>query len=549
MPTIAGISAQACDPLSSFGTFRDCLGACYAIAVMRQCVLPPHGCWSFQKSQPNAGIGSMKSYLTTPATVISPALRAPLRPASAPPQTGQHLTPWLVVVVVVVLFSGGLFGYDQGVISGALHGIKGTFALSPLMVEVVTSWVTLGALIGALVAGELADSIGRKRTVLIAGAMFTVGSLVQALAPDTVVLVAGRLIIGAGVGVAAVAAPLYAAELAPTNLRGRFVSAYQLAITIGIFLAYLIDGWLSKGDSWRVMLGASAVPGLLLFGVALLAPRSPRWLMMKGRRNEAAAELTKIRPGVDFKPRLDAIETALRQDGGRASWGEVFRREWRRPLLIGIGLAVFQQITGINAIIYYADQIFASAGFITQSSQTTVATWAIGGVNVVATLIAIAYIDRLGRRKLLLTGLVGMAISLIVVGIAFQFIGRAAAGPTGSDAAAGPSSAGIVTLVALVGFIICFAFSMGPVVWTVINEIFPGHIRGRAVAVATAGNWGSAFLVSQFFLTVIGAIGNSFTFWLFALFCAFAWIWIYFRVPETKGQSLEQIQLLWKVGP
>jgi MFS transporter, SP family, galactose:H+ symporter len=182
------------------------------------------------------------------------------------------------------------------------------------------------------------------------------------LAPDTVVLVAGRLIIGAGVGVAAVvAAPLYAAELAPTTLRGRFVSAYQLAITLGIVLA-LIDGWLSKRDAWRIMLGAAAVPRLLLFAVAVVAPRSPRWLMKMGRRSDAAAEPTKIRPGVDFKPRLDAIKTALRQEGDRASWGEVFAREWRRPPMIGFWLAVFQQITGINAIIYYADQIFASAG-------------------------------------------------------------------------------------------------------------------------------------------------------------------------------------------
>ena len=468
-------------------------------------------------------------------------VRAPATPLAEPRLSGQGVTPWLVVVLVVVLFSGGLFGYDQGVISGALHGIKARFSLSPVLIEVVTSWVTLGALFGALAAGALADRIGRKRTVLIAGAMFTLGSLVQALAPSTVILVAGRLIVGAGVGVAAVAAPLYAAELAPTALRGRFVSAYQLAITIGIFLAYLVDGWLSKGDAWRFMLGASAVPGLLLFGVALIAPKSPRWLMKMNRRADAAAELRKIRPGVDFKARLDAIETALRREGGRASWGEVFHHQWRRPLMIGIGLAVFQQITGINAIIYYADQIFGAAGFVTQSSQTTVTTWAIGGVNVLATLIAIAFIDRLGRRKLLLAGLIGMAISLAVVGIAFRFIGTAAEG-----AAAAPSGAGIVTLFALVGFIVCFAFSMGPVTWTVINEVFPGHIRGRAVAVATAANWGSAFLVSQFFLSLIGAIGNSSAFWLFALFCVLAWVWIYFRVPETKGQSLEQIQQLWK---
>jgi SP family galactose:H+ symporter-like MFS transporter len=163
-------------------------------------------------------------------------------------------------------------------------------------------------------------------------------------------------------------------------------------------------------------------------------------------------------------------------------------------------------------------------------------------VNVLATLIAIAFIDRLGRRKLLLAGLVGMAVSLVTVGIAFQFI---TAPHAGAAAVSGPTAAGLVTLMALVCFIICFAFSMGPVVWTVINEIFPGHIRGRAVAVATAVNWASAFLVSQFFLTVIGAIGNSLTFWLFALFCVLAWVWIYLRVPETKGKSLEQIERLW----
>src|SRR5271154_931610 len=369
----------------------------------------------------------MKSSAASPSAGVrsSPALRLPVGPVAEALSSGQSITPWLVVVLVVVLFvlfSGGLFGYDQGVISGALHGIKKTFSLSPLLVEVVTSWVTLGALFGALASGELADRIGRKRTVLIAGVLFTLGSLVQALAPDTVILVAGRLIVGAGVGVAAVAAPVYAAELAPTSLRGRFVSAYQLAITIGIFLAYLVDGWLSKSDAWRIMLGASAVPGLLLFTVALMAPKSPRWLMKVNRRADAAAELRKIRPGVDFTARLDAIATALRQEGGRASWGEVFHHQWRRPLMIGIGLAVFQQITGINAIIYYADQIFASAGFVTQSSQTTVTTWAIGGVNVVATLIAIAYIDRLGRRKLLLAGLIGMAVSLVVVGGAFRLI-------------------------------------------------------------------------------------------------------------------------------
>ncbi len=473
-----------------------------------------------------------------------PAASGPSRGVAPALPSGWGITPWLVVVLAVVLFSGGLFGYDQGVISGALHGIKATFSLSALLVEVVTSWVTLGALLGALAGGELADRLGRKRAVLIAGAMFTLGSLVQGLAPDVPILVCGRLIVGAGVGVAAVAAPLYAAELAPTAIRGRFVSAYQLAITIGIFLAYLIDGWLSKSEAWRWMLGASAIPGLLLFSVALIAPESPRWLMKMGRRTDASAQLEKIRPSVNSKSRLDTIEEALRQEGSHASWGEVFSKKWRRPLLIGVGLAVFQQITGINAIIYYADQVFAAAGFTTQSSQTTVTTWAIGGVNVLATFIAVAFIDRIGRRKLLLAGLLGMGLSLVVVGAAFEFIKAGGAGP----ASASPSIAGIVTLVALVTFITCFAFSMGPVTWTVINEIFPGHIRGRAVAVTTAVNWGAAFLVSQGFLSLIGAIGDSFAFWIFALFCGIGLIWVYFSVPETKGRSLEDIQKIWSPG-
>ena len=457
------------------------------------------------------------------------------------PSSCETLTPWLTVVLVVVLFAGGLFGYDQGVISGALQGIRTTFGLSVPMVQVVTSWVTLGALAGSLASGELGDRIGRKRTVLIAGALFTLGAVVQWMAPDTTILVAGRLIIGVGVGVAAVAAPLYAAELAPARLRGRFVSGYQLAITVGIFLAYLIDGWLSEG-SWRVMLGAAAVPGLALLLVALIAPESPRWLMMVHRRADAAIGMRRIQPGSRTKQHLDAIERALRQDAGRASWRAVFHREWRRPLLVGVGLAVFQQITGINAIIYYANQIFASAGFITEASRMTVTTWAIGGVNMLATLIAIGFIDRLGRRKLLLAGLLGMAASLVVVGAAFRFIAQGGH----AMASAGPGAAGIVTIAALVAFIVCFAFSLGPVTWTVINEIFPAHIRGRGVALATAVNWGSAFLVSQCFLSLVGTIGTSMTFWMFAAFCVIGWVWIYYRVPETRGQSLEQIQQLWK---
>lgn len=466
----------------------------------------------------------------------------PPTPVNREPASPERMTPWLIVVLLVVLFAGGLFGYDQGVISGALTGIKETFSLSLLMIQVVTSWVTLGALLGSLAGGELGDRIGRKRTMLIAGALFTVGAVVQWAAPDVVVLVAGRLMVGVGVGVAAVAGPLYAAELAPASLRGRFVSGYQLAITVGIFLAYLIDGWLSASSAWRAMLGAAAVPGAALFIMALIAPESPRWLMMRHRPTDAAKELQKIQPAIDVAPRLAAIDAALQLDAKRSSWSDVFHSQWRRPLMVGIGLAIFQQITGINAIIYYANQIFASAGFETEAARTTVTTWAIGGVNVLATIIAIAFIDGIGRRKLLLAGLIGMGVSLAVVGAAFQHIALVTASP----ASHGPSTAGYVAVIALVAFIISFAFSLGPVTWTVINEIFPAHIRGRGVALATAVNWGSAFLVSQGFLSLVNSIGSSLSFWLFAVFCGLGWIWVYFKVPETKGQTLEEIQLLWE---
>jgi sugar porter (SP) family MFS transporter len=451
---------------------------------------------------------------------------------------------WLLLVGAVIMMAGLLFGYDQGVISGALDGIQHSFGASTTMIQIITSWVTLGALVGALVAGVLADKIGRRFTILLAAILFTLGALLEALAPGTTVLVIGRLVVGFGVGVASVAAPLYAAEQAPTRLRGRFVSMYQLAITIGIFIAYLVDQALINNDMWRVMLGVSAVPAILLFVVMLPMPDSPRWFVKVGRREDAIKALEKVRPDVDAIAEINEIEKAAQEDdANKATWSEVFSKKLRKPLMIGIGLAVFQQITGINAIIYYANKIFAQAGFATPQDQAAATTWAIGGVNVLATFIAVAYVDRFGRRPLLLAGLVGMSSALITVGISFHFMDNA---DTSGAGAGGPTTAGIITLVALVVFIASFAFSLGPVVWTVINEIFPNRVRGRAVAVATAVNWGSAWLVSQFFLTLIDSIGNSATFYLFGAFSVIAYVWIWKTVPETKGRTLEEIQEIWE---
>lgn len=461
-----------------------------------------------------------------------------------PTEVGQQVksktTVWLLLVGAVISVAGILFGYDQGVISGALRGIEDSFKVSTTTTEIITSWVTLGALVGALVAGVTADKIGRKKALLLAGGLFVVGAIVEGVAPSTEILVAGRLVVGFAVGIASVAAPLYAAEMAPAHLRGRFVSGYQLGITFGIFLAYLVDELMDSAD-WRWMLGVSSLVGVALIVAILPLPDTPRWYLKVGRREDAEKALTKVDAPADPVAAMAELEASLEDDNVQASWGVAFSKRWRTPLIVGVGLAVFQQITGINAIIYYADKIFDAAGFTTVADQTMATTWAVGGVNVLATLIAVAFVDKLGRKPLLLSGLVGMGLSLTVVGIAFQSLGDVHHG--GSDQVA--SDAGVITLVALVVYIASFAFSMGPVVWTIINEIYPREVRGRMVSIATAVNWFSAWLVSQFFLTLTSSIGESATFWMFAAFCAIAFVWIWRKVPETKERTLEEIEAMW----
>ncbi len=452
-----------------------------------------------------------------------------------------RLNRWLALVGGVVMLAGLLFGYDQGVIGGALDGIERTFHTGTLVTEIITSWVTLGALVGALIAGGMADRLGRRATIILAALLFTAGAAVEALAPGTVLLVIGRLVVGFGVGVASVAAPLYAAEMAPTRLRGTFVSLYQLAITFGIFIAYLVDQLLAAGGWWRLMLALSVVPGVLLAVAILPLPDSVVWLLNMGRRDQAQAALRKVRPDEPADKTLSAIGSTLH--ASKVTWGEVFARAWRRPLMIGVGLAVFQQFTGINAVIYYADKIFAAAGFDSAHAQTAATTWSIGAVNVLFTFVAVAFVDRLGRRPLLLTGLAGMGLALLAIALSFRRLDRVTAASAATENS--PTDSGVVLLVAMVVFIACFAFSLGPVVWTVINEIYPSSVRGRAVAVATAANWGSAWLVTQFFLTLVDGLGEPGTFTLFAIICAAAFIFVWRLLPETKGRSLDDIQRMW----
>jgi sugar porter (SP) family MFS transporter len=444
----------------------------------------------------------------------------------------------------VTFLAGLLFGYDQGVISGALPLLKEDLGLSTLESEIVTSWVTLGALFGALVAGGTADRLGRRWTAVAAGILFAAGALIETVSPGAGLLTVGRVVTGLGVGFASVVAPLYAAEMSPKRLRGRFVSTYQLAITVGIFFAYLADDALTSSDRWRLMFGLAVIPGVALAIGFLVMPESARWLLKMGRRDRARASAVKVNGPEVADEELATIEADLQAEAseGDASWGEVFSPVLRRALWVGLGLAVLQQVTGINAIIYYANEIFAEAGFTTAEAQAKATLYAVGLVNVLATLIAVAWVDRFGRRPLLLTGVVGMGVSLAAVGVSFATLDTSAASEQHA------TTAGVVTVIALVVFIASFAFSLGPIVWTMISEIYPNRVRGRAISVATAVNWFAAFLVAQFFLSVVDAIGESTTFFVFALLCVVTFVFVWFLVPETKGRSLEEIQTRWVRG-
>jgi sugar porter (SP) family MFS transporter len=448
-------------------------------------------------------------------------------PASPAPRTLLYTS----LVTATAALGGLLFGFDTGVISGALLFIVPEFHLGAAAQGFVVGVVTLGALVGALAGGAAADSLGRRPTNIAGGATFVVGSLLSAAAPGVATLVAGRFVIGVAIGLSSVAAPLYIAELASANRRGTLVSLFQLAVTVGILASYVVDALLAHAGAWRVMLGVAVIPGAALIAGMLPMPESPRWLMKRGRRDEAGASLGRVRAADAVEGELREIAHDIAQDQP-ARWRDLAALDLRPALLVGVGLAVFQQVTGINTIIYYAPQIFEAAGF---GSATTAlaATIGIGLVNVAATIVAIALVDRAGRRPLLVTGLIGMVASLLALAAASRM--GAATGWLG------------VTTVACVGiYIVCFAFSLGPITWIMIAEIFPNRIRARAASLSTASNWLANFVVSLTFPILRDSLGSSLTFALYAVFGIVAIGFVLRRVPETRGKSLEQIAAGWR---
>ncbi len=440
----------------------------------------------------------------------------------------------LVYFAVGVAALGGLlFGYDTGVISGAILFITKQFSLSNTAEEIVVSSVLVGAIAGAAIGGALTDRFGRRKMILTAGVIFTISALGTALAPSVTWLVAGRVVSGVGIGMASFISPMYIAELASANKRGALVAVNMLAITTGIVVAYLVDYALWGIQGWRYMFGLAAVPSLgLVIGMWCL-PDSPRWLISKSKDKEATTVLQRLRKNRVVDSEIAEMKKTVEKKG-RGGISALLESSVRMPLILGLGLAIFQQITGINTVIYYAPTIFESAG-IAVASHAILTGAALTAVMWLFHILAILLLDRIGRRLLLLVGLAGQVVGLAILGSAFAFSQLA-------------ELKSYFAIGGLVIYVACFAFGLGPIFWLLISEIYPLRVRSAAMSAVTLTNWAMNLVVALSFLTLVSVLGRAITFWSYGVIAIGAWVFCYLRVPETNGKSLEQIETYWQSG-
>jgi sugar porter (SP) family MFS transporter len=375
--------------------------------------------------------------------------------------------------------------------------------------------------------------LGRRIIIILAGIIFTASALGTALAPTVGWLIAARVVSGIGIGIASFISPMYIAELVPAKVRGSLVAVNMLAITSGIAVAYLVDYAFSSSGGWRYMFGLAAIPSIALIIGMWRLPDSPRWLISKSKVEEARQILRRARTVSDVSPEITDIQNSMKKQGA-GGVGGLFQPSLRMPMIVGLGLAVFQQLTGINTVIYYAPTIFKFAGI----SATGPAILAGAGLTMVMWLfhvLAIFLLDRVGRRPLLLVGVAGQIIGLAILGAAFEFQQLA-------------SFKSYVAIGGLVIYVACFAFGLGPIFWLLISEIYPLKNRGAAMSAVTVTNWALNLVVAVTFLTLVGVLGHAGTFWLYGVIAIGAWIFFYRLVPETKGKTLEQIEEHWRSG-
>ena len=446
-------------------------------------------------------------------------------------------------VCFVATIGGLLFGFDTAVISGTIPFITKYFSLSDAMLGWTVSSLLVGAVLGAGFAGTASDRFGRKKVLLLCAVLLTISAVCAAIPRTLTGLILARFIGGLGVGAASMLSPMYIAEIAPARIRGRLVSLNQLAIVIGILLAFFADYRLKDipdgvlkfqvlsfpfelpSANWRWMFGSQSLGAVLFFVFLFFVPESPRWLAKQKREAEAAAILTKVGGADHAKAELSEIKEALGQE--QDSLAMMLQPGMKLALVIGIVLAVLQQVTGINVVMYYAPVIFAKAGSSVDSSLLQAV--AVGVTNLIFTLVAVWGVDRFGRKVLLLAGSSGMGVFLALLSGAFHY----------------GKLEGPWVLLCVLGYVACFCVSLGPVVWVMISEIFPNRVRGRAMSIATVCLWIACFLVSQTFPIMLKNLAGAATFGIYAMMCAVTFVFVFWMVPETKGKTLEEIEKHW----
>ncbi|MCP5521508.1 MAG: sugar porter family MFS transporter [Verrucomicrobiales bacterium] len=442
---------------------------------------------------------------------------------------------YVAMVCGVAALGGLLFGYDTAVINGAIGFLEEHFKLTAAMKGWAASSALLGCVIGVALAGGFSDRFGRKQTLLLSAVLFLVSAVGTAVPRTFTPFVIYRMLGGIGVGIASMTSPMYIAEISPGRIRGRLVSVNQLAIVGGMLAIYFINyGIVRQGDavwqvtsSWRWMFGSEAVPALLFLGCLFLVPESPRWLIEQGRESQAKAVLERIGGGAFADYEVTAIRASVRR--GVAPLSELFTAGMKRLCWVGIGLAVLQQVTGINVFLYFGAEIFKQLG--SNVDAALLQQVVVGAANLAFTVVAIVTVDRLGRKPLMLVGAAGMGICLV-----------------GMGAAAQANAVGVWVLGFILGYIACFAVSVGPVTWVLLSELFPTRLRGRALGIATLFLWSANFVVSQTFPMMdkndwlVARFNHAFPFYVYAVFCGLLVWLVWAKIPETKGRSLEEIE-------
>ncbi len=441
-------------------------------------------------------------------------------------------TPRYAYLVASVAAIGGmLFGYDIGVISGAENLLKAHWNLSAGSEELAVSAVLIGAIIGGIFGGKLADSISRRYALLGLAVIYSVGAVATALSPSLALFVVFRIIVGVAVGASSMIVPTYIAELAPREIRGGLVILQQLAISGGIFISYVVDYiFFTSGAGWRPMFAAAVIPGIALAIGMVYMSHTPRWLAMQDRWDEAEQVMERVNPDAK-EEELEQLHEDLKETE-RGSFRELLRPGIRGALIAGLGLAILQQFVGPNTVLFYGPTIFGYAG-ISAGSGGLLAEICVGAVLFIFVLPTIALVDAVGRKKLFYFGLIGMGSMLVLLGLAF---------------ATGVSSWGIGVLVILLVYIGCYSLSISPLFWLMTAELFPNRLRGVGASSATVANWSANLLITLTFLTAVDALGKDVVFWIYAGFAAVGLVFVRFRVPETRGRSLEDIDAYWTQG-